>query len=67
MQWLNGFMVKGKENMVCKISNPYMVWNNLFIHGNKRLMHDYCLIFLKEVLLITKCISKELRENTLWS
>ncbi len=25
MQWPKGFMVKGKENMVCKLQNPYMV------------------------------------------
>ncbi len=51
--------------MVCKLMNLYMVWNNFFMYYITRLMHISCLRNLKKVMLIIVCISKEFNETLL--
>jgi hypothetical protein len=65
-QHLKEFVFKGKK-MVCKLMNPYMVQNNLFMYEITRLMHISCLRNLKKVMWITICISRQFTETFLWS
>jgi hypothetical protein len=39
---LEGFVVKGKENIVCKFQkSSSMVWSNLLMNGITRFMHIF--------------------------
>jgi hypothetical protein len=64
IQHLKEFVFKGKK-MVCKLMNPYMVWNNFFMYEITRLMHISCLRNLKKSMLIIVCISREFKETLL--
>ncbi len=52
MQQLEGFVVKGNENMVhVSFKIPCMVWSNFLVNGTIRIMHVFNLKSLKRIMV----------------
>jgi hypothetical protein len=62
MQQLEGFVVKGKENMIWKLQYLYGL-SNFLMNGTTRLMHIFHLKNLKGIMLKILFILRELKKT----